>query len=200
MFGPSKKIKYVRVSGKILSWTTSETEGYTTLFNNVVFQDDDGDRLEVDRLLVPLYLEEEVELKKSAEYFLCRVRTAEKILAALVAFKIDGKSLYRKSESEVLLKTFIRATSTRHAFIQWYAFTAVIGGWILWAIAAGFFSSGGLVGLLGGILSMLIPALWAYWLIFPSAFWKKYGNMASFLLLLKSYQVDDIRSSSSLKY
>jgi hypothetical protein len=200
VFRPSKKIKYLRLEGAVQSWSATETDNLGSVYHNVVFIDTEGDRFEVDRLIVPTYLMDPLVKENPAEYYFAKVQHASQVLASLISIKTKVRSFYRQIETEKILSVMIRGLSVRHSLVRYYAITAGIGGWILWAIVAGTFAQGSRVGLVGSILSILIPALWAGWLIYPTAFWRGYGNIATLNVLLKDNMVTDMKNTNSNKY
>lgn len=162
----------------------------------MVFIDLDGDKFEVDTLVVPPYIED-LKIGTMQEYYLAKIKGANRVVALLIAIKNKQGSVYRKFENEKLLAPLIRGLSIRHSMMRYYAIFAGIGGWILGAIVAGTL---GRFGFLGSLFTIIIPVLWAVWLIYPTVFWKKYGNISSLDTLLTNNMISDNKITNSGKY
>jgi len=184
MYGMKRGLKYIKVSGQLVSRGEYETSIIDVRpYEAVTLIDEGGEELHFSLLHIPKRLDEHLDQGEKAIFYLLRHRSRENYVGALYAIEVGGKKIFYREIAIGLAKMLARSLSFRiqvmknpPAFFA-YCFFGVLAGsgiflftWYIVDLVLGRF--------LGGLAGCAAAAAWAVLLTYPLVRGNKYAGIA----------------------
>lgn len=186
MFGMKKELKYIKVTGAMVSRGEYSTGSLDMRpYTAVTIVDEQGEKLYFERLTIPKRLDDHIQLNCRMSFVIFRYRTVNGMEGSLLALEAEGQKYLFMREALVLIKSLSHAYSSRVQFIrntQIFAVSACIGGAMCFGLG---FLIGSIFGeFVAGLSGFVAVGFWICFLFSPIIRWKAHAGVPHFEALL----------------
>lgn len=186
MFGMKKELKYIKVSGAMVSRGEYNTGSVDMRpYTAVTIVDDQGETLYFERLTIPKRLDDHIQLNRQSSFIIFRYRNANGMEGSLLALESEGQKFLFMREALVLIKSLSQSYSARVQLIlsTHISAIAIVAGGAL-CLGLGFLIGSIFSKPAGVVLGLGAGGFWIYFIYSPVVRWKRHAGLSYFEGLL----------------